>query len=253
DNQYDVQVDEICITTNYNGCAATLLQFIPGSIIPGYGFHNPIGAQMVRIGAYISNPGPAPVTNTTIPTSIYGSRYIELMPNFYSQSNSTLDMRIVSSCPVTISNCTAAGARGGIAVVSRNGSDSSLLDTTISDESMLEAEFQGNAQYVEEEGGNSSRIVRRKGAVQNVKAEDNHGIIIFPNPSSRVLKINTHQNPSLTQVEMHSVNGTIICRKVIPPSRHLQIDISSFPAGVYYVKFFENSRLMFYRQVLKLN
>jgi len=70
-----------------------------------------------------------------------------------------------------------------------------------------------------------------------IKSTDNSSIQVYPNPTSGVLKVETHNNASLQSVEIYDVMGKkISSNHLITTSSHHLIDITLFPAGVYFLK-----------------
>ena len=66
-------------------------------------------------------------------------------------------------------------------------------------------------------------------------SEDNNDVIIFPNPVNTYLHINTKSN-LFSQIEIFDSIGKKILSKELFENG---IDISSFPKGIYFIKFFD--------------
>ncbi len=65
----------------------------------------------------------------------------------------------------------------------------------------------------------------------------NHGIYVYPNPSSGIINIKTEPATDKDMsVEISSVNGQIVYNKPLNGSNVKHIDLSAFPKGIYFVK-----------------
>jgi len=62
-------------------------------------------------------------------------------------------------------------------------------------------------------------------------------ISIFPNPTSSVVTVKLHQNPNEVIIwSLYNLNGTLLKSNNFLFSEHPEIDISSYPDGLYVLK-----------------
>lgn len=96
---------------------------------------------------------------------------------------------------------------------------------------------------------NNLAIEGRNYFYDNVEERQNHHLVnIFPNPTEGIIRIDSRN--SISQIEVRSLQGQLILRKSQRSQQH-QLDISTYPAGMYVLKIqFNNGQEQTFR-VLK--
>lgn len=86
----------------------------------------------------------------------------------------------------------------------------------------------------------------------NIKENENEcGIFkLYPNPSSKIIKIESVENTDLSNCKIELIN--IVGKSVYSTDFHnsIELDISPYPNGFYFVKITQHNKPLFYRKVI---
>ncbi len=79
----------------------------------------------------------------------------------------------------------------------------------------------------------------------------NENIKVYPNPATQIFTIEINQVLQNGQVELYDVNGRIVWQKQnISKTDKLNVDLSTSPEGIYFVKIKENNLEIYSKKVL---
>ncbi|MDR1182893.1 MAG: T9SS type A sorting domain-containing protein, partial [Bacteroidales bacterium] len=79
--------------------------------------------------------------------------------------------------------------------------------------------------------------------------EKNNTINIFPNPAQDKIQIISEETP-LTAIEIINIQGQVIHRGKIDFKRNLEVDISSFSSGMYFVRLTNSMNLISIQKII---
>lgn len=85
--------------------------------------------------------------------------------------------------------------------------------------------------------------------------KQNHGVIIYPNPNNGLLYLTTHSNTTIKSLMLIDISGNQIIKKKMtdtnPLSSPTLLNLSQFPAGIYFLKMETNHGLIVKKIVIR--
>ncbi len=83
----------------------------------------------------------------------------------------------------------------------------------------------------------------------NIILEDIEGIVIYPNPTSGTFKI---QNGFISKIELSNSFGELIeIKNILSKTETVELDLTNYVKGIYYLKLFKNNGNVEYKMILK--
>ncbi|MEN8125875.1 MAG: T9SS type A sorting domain-containing protein, partial [Bacteroidota bacterium] len=80
---------------------------------------------------------------------------------------------------------------------------------------------------------------------------ENKNIVLFPNPSDDILKINFNQYIPLINYQIIDINGKILLDKEVRNEEKLIIDIKKYEAGLYFLNITHSNKSMYTKFIIE--
>lgn len=85
-------------------------------------------------------------------------------------------------------------------------------------------------------GSDTSSLVKWATDVNSVNADEN-SFSLYPNPAREKITIKPNGQLAITHITIHNATGQVVYnQQILPGMQEMQIDVSSFPTGIYLLK-----------------
>lgn len=113
--------------------------------------------------------------------------------------------------------------------------------------------------YTHDAAGNRTQRIyvcnntARAGTVTNSDKEDNNTVVaqvtaLYPNPTTGAFRITFTRPLDHARVTFMDMNGSIMQQRTVSGGQ-IEFDVSSFPAGMYWIKINDQGKLLSYKVV----
>jgi len=110
--------------------------------------------------------------------------------------------------------------------------------------------FDGNTKTITNPNHQTIMVTYAQGSPMSVDSKNKISAKIYPNPVVNLLQIES-EIPFAGSIQVYDVSGKLVLQKKTQNTKDFQLDITSFPAGLYLLKVTNNGETLFLDKFIK--